>query len=142
METEETPTKLNQATRKNKARAGNTDGMKATKQNQSIDEDYMDEDTVTDQDLDQDTAKRIRSTLKPKATDTDSTSDQDSDAETVDTVELTKRLHSKCKPKAVQTDSLQSTNAGAIRSKTNRKRDAKARKVRTPQEVAYDFTLY
>jgi hypothetical protein len=124
VETEETPKKLNQATRKNKARAGNTD------------EDYMDQDTETDQDLDQDTTKRICSTL------TDSTSDQDSDAETVDTVELTKRLHSKCKPKAVQTDSSQSTNAGATRSKTNRKRDAKARKVRTPQEVAYDFTLY
>ena len=112
---------MNQATRKNKARAGNTD---------------EDQDTETDQDLDQDTAKRIRSTL------TDSMLDQDSDAETVDTVELTKRLHSKCKPKAVQTDSSQTTNAGATRSKTNRKRDAKARKVRTPQEVAYDFTLY
>jgi len=67
------------------------------------------------------------------------TDTEDSDAESADTLEITKRLRSNFKPKAVRTDpspnSSPSTNARVSRSKKDRKRDAKARKVRTHQEV-------
>ena len=96
------------------------------------------------------TTKSKQATKKNKAkTETADNSDQDTedlDAESANTIEIIKRLCSNFKPKAVRTDSAQdsspSTNARASRSEKDRKRDAKARKVRTPQELAYDLTLY
>jgi len=74
------------------------------------------------------------------------TDDKDSDAESAATFGITKRHGSKFKHKTRRTDSspvsLPSTNKRATKSKKDRKRDAKARKVRTPQELAYDLTLY
>ena len=73
------------------------------------------------------------------------TDDKDSDAESAATFGITKRHGSKFKPKTLRTDSspdsLPSTNERATKSNKDRKRDAKARKVRTPQKLAYYLTL-
>ena len=74
------------------------------------------------------------------------TDNKDSDDESAATVESTKRHGSKFKPKTLRTDSspdsLPSTNKRSAKSKNDRKKDAKARKVRTPQKLAYNLTLY
>jgi hypothetical protein len=98
------------------------------------------------------TTKSKQATKKNKAkTETADNSDQDtdtedSDAESANTSEIIKRLRSNFKAKAVRTesspDSSPSTKARASWSEKDRKRDAKARKVRSPQELAYDLTLY
>jgi hypothetical protein len=98
------------------------------------------------------TTKSKQATKKNKAkTETADNSDQDtdtedSDAESANTSEIIKRLRSNFKAKAVRTesspDSSPSTKTRASRSEKDRKKDAKAGKVRSPQELAYDLTLY
>ena len=128
METEATTTKSKQATKKNKAKKGT--GDTSDQDTDTEDSDAESADTV-------EITKRLRSNFKPKAVPTDSLPDS----------LPSKRLCSNFKPKAVvRTDSSPesspSKNARASRSKKDMEKDAKARKVRTHQEVEYDFTFY